>query len=423
VFTEPLWARTAAGAARLAVDGVLAGAALHAALRLGTDELSPAHAPRPWALAAALVACRLAVGLAAGVHRWPLRHTDLAEAARLATAAVAGSALAVAVAPWLAPPAPPRTVWALELVLSTAALAAARFGPRVALAWWSERRRRRTGATPALVVGTSFAAELLAWELRREPDGRRDVVGFATTDPAEVGRVVDGLPVVGVARELSALVARHRAGAVILAVPRPVVATLQRAIAACASAGVRFEVLPPSASLAEPVSAAMLDDLAPEDLVALAPDELERGALRRRVAGRRALVTGAGSPVGRELCRQLAHYGARRLVMVDRDRDRLFRDARRLAAERPELDLRAELVELEDPGAVERLGRRHRPDHVFHAALAEHGAGRVRTVRELAYLVLAAGLGDVTRPVPSARPPREPAVLGAARLAAGDGAA
>jgi FlaA1/EpsC-like NDP-sugar epimerase len=163
---------------------------------------------------------------------------------------------------------------------------------------------------------------------------------------------------------------------------------------------VRFEVLPPSVSLAEPVSAAMLDELAPEDLAALAPDELERGALRRHVTGRRALVTGAASPVGRELCRQLAHYGARRLVMVDEDRERLFRAARRLAAERPELDLRAELAELDGPGAAQWLERRHRPDLVFHAALAEPGSGRVRTIRELAHLVLAAGLGDVRGAAP-----------------------
>jgi FlaA1/EpsC-like NDP-sugar epimerase len=124
-------------------------------------------------------------------------------------------------------------------------------------------------------------------------------------------------------------------------------------------------------SLAEPVSAAMLDDLAPEDLLERAPVELDRTELRRRVAGASVLVTGAGLEIGGEACRQLAHLGVRQLVMVDADADRLERRARRLAAERPGLDLRAELADLADARAVAYLGRRCHPRFVLHAALGE----------------------------------------------------
>jgi FlaA1/EpsC-like NDP-sugar epimerase len=57
--------------------------------------------------------------------------------------------------------------------------------------------------------------------------------------------------------------------------------------------------------------------------------------------------------------------------MVDADADRLGRRARRLAAERPGLDLRAELADLADARAVAYLGRRCHPRYVLHAALGE----------------------------------------------------
>jgi FlaA1/EpsC-like NDP-sugar epimerase len=376
VFTVPLWERIGRYGIILAVDAVLSAAAFRAAMALRFEEGVPdPWAARLWVATALVVASRLVANLAGRLHRWSFRRADLADAARLATACVAGSALVVTLARWLAPPGVPPTVHALEFFLSSTGFALLRFGPRVALLGWSEVRRRRSAA-PALVVGTSFAAESLARELRRGPAGRWEVVGFVGSDPDEIGRRIDGTPVVGLMHDLGALVSRHAARDVLLAIPRPAAARLRRAIAACASSGVRFRIVPQSASLAEPVSAAMLDDLAPEDLLERAPVELDRTELRRRVAGASVLVTGAGLEIGGEACRQLAHLGVRQLVMVDADADRLERRARRLAAERPGLDLRAELADLADARAVAYLGRRCHPRYVLHAALGEAVASR-----------------------------------------------
>jgi FlaA1/EpsC-like NDP-sugar epimerase len=153
-----------------------------------------------------------------------------------------------------------------------------------------------------------------------------------------------------------------------LAIPRPAAARLSEAIAACATRGVRFKILPACASLAEPVSAAMLDDLAPEDLLPRPPVAPDRAALRRRVAGRRALVTGAAGAMGAEICRQLVHHGLRQLVMVDGSKDALYARGKRLAEEQPDADVRAELADRDDPERLARLVERYRPDYVFHAA-------------------------------------------------------
>jgi FlaA1/EpsC-like NDP-sugar epimerase len=376
VFAVPLWERIGRYGVILAADSILSAAAFRAAMALRFDEGIPdPWAARLWVATALVVASRLAANLAGRLHRWSFRRADLADAVRLATACVAGSALVVTLARWVAPPGVPPTVHALEFFLSSTGFALLRFGPRVALLGWSEVWRRRSAA-PALVVGTTFAAESLARELRRGPAGRWEVVGFVGSDPDELGRRIDGTPVVGLAHDLVALVARHAARDVLLAIPRPAVARLRRAIAACASSGVRFRIVPQSVSLAEPVSAAMLDDLAPEDLLVRAPVELDRTGLRGRLAGASVLVTGAGLEIGGEACRQLAHLGVRQLLMVDADADRLERRARRLAAEQPGLDLRAERADLADARAVAYLGRRCHPRYVLHAALGEAVASR-----------------------------------------------
>ena len=373
VFADPLRERMGRYALMLGLDAILAATSLHAAMSLRFDGVVPA----PWAAVmpravVLVVAVRLAANVGARLHCWSFRLAGLPDAVRIATGATSGSALIVLLAPWLLDTGLPRTVYALEFFMSSSAFAVVRFGPLVAARWWGERRRRRSGATPTLVVGVNFAAELLARDIVRSPQRRYDLVGFVGSDPAEVGRRIDGKPILGVVKDLAALIERHRIGVVLLAIPRPAAASLRRIIAVCASLRVQFKILPAFSSLADPVSAAMLDDVAPEDLLPRPPVEFDRAELQRLVAGRRALVTGAGGSIGGEICRQLVHYGVRQLVMVDMNENELYLRARRIAEERPEVDVRAEVADVREPERIGRLGARYRPEVVFHAAAHKH---------------------------------------------------
>ena len=373
VFADPLRERVGRYGVILGLDATFAAISLHAAMALRFD----GAIPEPWASAmpravVLVVVVRLAANLAASLHCWSFRLAGLPDAVRVATAALTGTALIVSIGPWLAPPRLPLTVYALEFFMSSSAFAVVRFGPRVAVRWWTERRRRRSGAVPTLVVGVNFAAELLARDILRTPQLRYDLVGFVGTDPWEIGRRLDGKPILGVVGDLATLVERHHIGLVLLAIPRPAAASLRKIIALCASLRVQFKILPAFSSLADEVSAAMLDDVAPEDLLPRPPVEFDRAELQRLIAGRRVLVTGAGGSIGGEICRQLVHYGVRQLVMVDMNENELYLRARRIAEERPEVDVRAEVADVREVERITRLGDRYRPEYVFHAAAHKH---------------------------------------------------
>src|SRR6266511_3349044 len=260
---------------------------------------------------------------------------------------------------------------ALLAGLSLHAAMALRFDARLPPPY-AERLWQSTALVVAVRLAANFAAELLARDVLRSPDGRYDIVGFVGTDPSQIGRRLDGKPILGLVQDLAQLIARHRIQMVLLAIPRTAAAGLRKIIAVCASCQVQFKILPASSSLAEPVSLAMLDDLAPEDLLPRKPMEFDRGELRRLIAGRRAMVTGAGGSIGGEICRQLVHYGVRQLVMVDMNENELYLRARRLAEEQPQLDVRAEVADLREPARVARFGERYRPEYVFHAAAHKH---------------------------------------------------
>ncbi|HYG70098.1 MAG TPA: SDR family NAD(P)-dependent oxidoreductase, partial [Anaeromyxobacteraceae bacterium] len=358
----------------LAIDALATAVALNVAMTLRFE----GRVPELWAaaLATALplaVGARVACNAAARLHAWSFRMAGLGDAVRIGVAGVLGTILFWSLVQRLVPAGLPRTVYALEFFLSTTAFAALRFGPRVGLRWWGERLRRRAGAARTLIVGTGASAELLARDLKRDPEGRYDVIGFVGEDPDLLGCRIDGTPVLGTVRDLPEAIRRYAISTVLLAIPRPSGQRVREIVDTCATCRVRFKIVPASPSeLEAAVSAAMLNDLAPEDLLTRKAVVFDEAELRTKASGRRVLVTGAGGSIGGEICRQLVRAGVKRLVMVDMNENELYLSARRLADEAPGVEIRAEVADVRERARLERLGARTRPEYVFHAAAHKH---------------------------------------------------
>jgi FlaA1/EpsC-like NDP-sugar epimerase len=356
-----------------AVDSLAVLVALRVALWLRFEGEVPLFYGRLLPTAAALLLLtRLSCNGAARLHRWSFRLAGFDEALRIVAAALAGTLVFFPVTV-LASVRLPLTVYALELFLSASAFGALRFLPRAVLRWAATRSRTRAGAPRALIVGAGHAAELLARDLLREPDGGYQLVGLVEQDGHMTRARIDGIPIVGGVPELPHLIRRYRVTAVLLADPRMGAGRIREIISLCATSRVRFKIATASWShLERQLSGAMLADMSPEDLLprdAVAFDESE---IRRLVEGRRALVTGAGGSIGGELSRQLARNGVRQLVMVDMNENELYMRRLSLAEEYPDVDIRCEVADVREAQPLLRLGERYRPHDVFHAAAHKH---------------------------------------------------
>jgi FlaA1/EpsC-like NDP-sugar epimerase len=93
---------------------------------------------------------------------------------------------------------------------------------------------------------------------------------------------------------------------------------------------------------------------------------------RRRYAGRRLLITGAGGSVGSELARQLADCAPAALTLVDHSELHLFEIARELAERGPDLAIEPVLADITHEARIARLVGAAAPEVVFHAAAYKH---------------------------------------------------
>jgi FlaA1/EpsC-like NDP-sugar epimerase len=330
---------------------------------------------------AVLPLVRLGFGRWVGTHRASWRLFGLAEGKVLARAVAGPTALLVAarlVMPWLLPEVQviPLGVIALEGALSLVLL----LGLRVAVRTLDEQQARRAApparrSLRALLVGAGRAGRMAAHELQAHPDVGFAPVGFLDDDSTRVGKVVDGVPVLGSTARAAELARTVGAQVIILTMPSVPSPKTRAVVARCSAAELPIRTVPGLYELlGEKVGITRVRPLKLEDLLGrgvVGFDEIASRRVRRAFSGRRILVTGAGGSIGSELCRQLAALGPALLVLVENHENHLFDIEQELL---PKLGKRVIpcLTDVRVVEDVEAVFAEHRPEIVFHAAAYKH---------------------------------------------------
>ncbi len=375
VLTWPVRTPVGRSVVLLALDMSLAASALLLALVLRFEGQVPGdYARAAWVALPGLAAIRLTLSVLFQLHRWSFRLAGLNEAAKLTVAAAVGTALFMAVGVVTGGKLLPRSVYALEFFLTTGAMALVRFGPRVFASWAAEQRRSRSDQTVrTLILGAGSAGDLLLRDIQRSPLTRYNVVGFLDDDPQKLGTSLDGKPVLGTLEELPAVAKKYGVKKVLIAIPRIDPATIRGVLRACSSLKLGYKIIPASfAYFDRRLTAAMLNDLSPEDLLPREKVDFDPQEIRQHLKGKRVLVTGAAGSIGSEIARQVASHAPESLVLVDMNENELYLLSRSLEAKYPKLAIHALIADIREERRMVRMGQEHRPHFVFHAAAHKH---------------------------------------------------
>jgi FlaA1/EpsC-like NDP-sugar epimerase/UDP-N-acetylmuramyl pentapeptide phosphotransferase/UDP-N-acetylglucosamine-1-phosphate transferase len=323
-----------------------------------------------------LLVIRLAVILAFGLHRWSFRLSGIHEGLRILQATAAGSVL-FAAAFYFAQRTveditygPPLSVIAIETLLTASLLGLWRFSVRILEAWGLNRFRLRAGDhVRTVIVGAGSAGELLLRDLIRSGEHHYHVLGFVDDLPSKRGAMIGGRQVLGSLDDLPVICRRWRVEQILFAIPRLAPARLRQVLDSCGGLGLSYKILPVSFTyLNERQGGAVLQDLAPEDLLGRRPVSFDPAEIQRHLRGRRVLVMGAAGLIGSEMCRQVAECEPQSLALADIDEAGLHLLWRSLRRSHPYLRVVPEIADIRDTARLSQLGAEHRPHYVLHAA-------------------------------------------------------
>jgi len=267
----------------------------------------------------------------------------------------------------------PRSVAVLDWLLTLALITGARLLVRSIMERPSPRGFVSRGKE-VLVVGAGDAAQLIVKEMLKSPALGYTPIGLVDDDPRKKNLRLHGVRVLGTTDDLPRLLRESKPDEVVIAIPSAAGEVRQRIVNRASDAGVSVKTLP---GIYELISgdhdlAAQIRPVQVEDVLGREPVEVDLEAVASYLGGETVLVTGAGGSIGAELCRQIAHLGAARLVLIDHAEPALFEIERELVDERRFPAAIPVLADVKNEAKMRQVFERYQPGVVFHAAAYKH---------------------------------------------------
>ena len=268
----------------------------------------------------------------------------------------------------------PRTIGLLQPVVLFLFISLSRFVARFWLGGMYIERLRQGEKPRALIYGAGEAGRELAAALSHSH--ATNVIGFLDDDLKLHGSQIRGLPVYNPS-DIATITNKKRVVEVMLALPRISRRRRGEILQSLRGQNLAVRTLPSYSDLAEgrvtvnDVRALSIGDILGRDPVA--PDS---ALMKRDIADRTVLVTGAGGSIGSELCRQIFAQNPKKLVLFDHSEYALYAILRvlqsKITPENDAVELISILGSVTDKRRLDHLFLAETPDTVFHAAAYKH---------------------------------------------------
>jgi FlaA1/EpsC-like NDP-sugar epimerase len=261
----------------------------------------------------------------------------------------------------------PIGVYCGEALLTLAALS----GVRILSRTFMHRVRyhaSQINSKAVVVIGAGCGAEML---LRELPRSGYTALALVDDDPAKASVKLNGVQVVGRICDLQTVVHRYRPDELMIAIPSASREQMRTITEQCEKTGLRYRTIPGMSDFIQgAASLEQLRDVNLEDLLGREPVQFNLQEVRRRIAGRVVMVTGAAGSIGSELCHQLLRYEPSKLVCLDQSETPLFNLQQACLAAKVE---RAYVMaDVADSARMRDVIREHDVRVIFHAAAYKH---------------------------------------------------
>lgn len=232
---------------------------------------------------------------------------------------------------------------------------------------------RRNSCQRVLVYGTGDKAVALITRLQNSPHYR--VIGFLTYGKLLRNHTIADCPVCYFEDEDSIEYLRDRVDidAILFATNDDAQDEQDRLIKYCTEKSVKILIAPPiDEVIGGKIMKQSIREIKIEDLLGRSEIKISMEEIVANFRGKTILVTGAAGSIGSELCRQLATFGIRELILYDNGETPMHNLRLELEERYPELKFIPVIGDVRIPARLDFVFRTYHPQVVFHAAAYKH---------------------------------------------------
>lgn len=236
----------------------------------------------------------------------------------------------------------------------------------------------RTSHTPktdisgnVMIIGAGAAGEAIIKELYSKKDVK--IKCIIDDNPAMYDQYLAGIHIVGNSGTILNNVEKYKIDTIIFAIPSCPLKRRTEILNICGLTKCDLKILPSLYKLEN------VNEFVPtirkveiEDLLGRDPIKVNVDSVMNYVNDKVVLVTGGGGSIGSELCRQIATYGPKQLIILDIYENSAYEIQNELKHNFPTLDLVTLVGSVRDTKRMDYVFRTYRPEIVYHAAAHKH---------------------------------------------------
>lgn len=235
------------------------------------------------------------------------------------------------------------------------------------------RLRQRSNSMRILIYGTDDKSVALVTRLHNSP--RYEVSGFLTYGPRLKNHMLaqHGVYYFENADNVRYIRGRYDIDAILFATESEAQSEQERLLKYATDNGIKILIAPPiDEVVGGRIMKSSIREIKIEDLLGRPEIKISLDEIIADFRDKTIMVTGAAGSIGSELCRQLATFGIRKLVLFDNSETPMHNIRLELEERFPELDFSPVIGDVRIPARLDFVFRTYRPQVVFHAAAYKH---------------------------------------------------
>ncbi|MEG0268086.1 MAG: nucleoside-diphosphate sugar epimerase/dehydratase [Carnobacterium sp.] len=226
---------------------------------------------------------------------------------------------------------------------------------------------------PTLVVGAGHGGSIFVRSLKRN-DSDVKVVGLIDDDASKQHMLLYGVPVLGQIADIPLLVKQHRIEQVTIAIPSLDPKEYERILDLCNQEDVAVNQMPSIEDVLQgKLSVSQFREIDVVDLLGRDEVKLDMHQISTKLSGKTILVSGAGGSIGSEICRQIARFSPKRIVLLGHGENSIYLIDKEL---KNKFDNAMEIIpviaDIQDRKRIFHIMEEYKPDRVYHAAAHKH---------------------------------------------------
>lgn len=224
-----------------------------------------------------------------------------------------------------------------------------------------------------MVIGAGEAGSMIIKEILSSKFLNLKVRCVIDDNPMKVGSYIQGIKICGNRSVIPSCVETYDIKKIIIAMPRVSRKEIKEIVEICQRTNCEIKILPGIYQLMNgEVNIARLRNVEIEDLLGREPVQVNLDRVSEYINQKTILITGAGGSIGSELCRQIASYNPKHLILFDIYENSTYDIQQELKRKYPNLRLSVIIGSICNRDTLLHVFDTYHPEIVYHAAAHKH---------------------------------------------------